>query len=247
MPEPPPTRLCLCRHTETSHDLTPAGIRTACSVAVGPALTVCGCRHFRTQIPLLLLDVDGVVNAIRGGGNRRPWPPARVWPATDWWQLRVRAGDEGTYPITVANPVLDMLHTIHDLRLAEIRWHTSWQEHAARDLAPVLGLPEFPVQDRHGAVVSYPLTPPRRWADRDRDEVWWKLPAAIQVVTEGRGLVWLDDDLRTYRSQVEASPIAQHPDRLLIAPLEGEGLTPRHLARITEHLARGPLLTSAET
>lgn len=233
----PPPRVCLCRHGETAHNLTPAGIRTACSVATGPVLAVCGCRRFRTHRPVVLLDVDEVVNAVRPGRTVK-WPPARVWPGSDWVCTPVRTGRD-VYQITAARPVLDMLTTVHDLGVAEIRWHTSWQEHAPTALAPALGLPDFPVQDRCGAEVTYPLMP-RRWADRDPDLAgWWKLPAAIQVVNEGRPLLWLDDDLDVFRDQVEASPVGQHRDRLLIAPTLGVGLTPRHLARIIEFLARG--------
>jgi hypothetical protein len=170
--------------------------------------------------PVWLLDVDGVLNAIA------TQPDRTVWPADQW--LRTTAEAQGSdWPILAARPVLDLIREVHEQGLAEVRWHTTWQQHAVKTLAPALDLPEFPVQDDLGAVDGY--------FDDESGTVryrWWKRPAAEHVVqVEGRRLIWTDDDISTHRSQLDA--LAEH---LLIAPQTRLGLTPRHLRQIREHL-----------
>lgn len=162
--------------------------------------------------PVWLLDVDGVVNAI---GDTFP---------THVWQGKWRRARVGKFPIMAAQPVLDFIGRMHELGLAEVRWHTTWQEHAL-ELGARLGLPVLPVQDapeflRPGAH-------------------WWKLPAAQRVVLEeGRPLVWTDDDL-SWRTTHVGRALARMREQgpvLTVASDARTGLTPRHLRKIETFL-----------
>jgi|SRR5690242_3889824 len=174
--------------------------------------------------PVWLLDVDGVVNACTRNPDRS------VWPADAW--VRTEAKGVGhRWPILVAQPVVDFIRRIHEEGRAEIRWHTTWQ-HDAQNLAKVLGLPEFPVQDAPEYSAWFGV--------RDRRDDWWKLPAAERVVgVEGRALVWTDDDLR-FPTPAEGRAIdalRQAGRVLMISPNDRTGLTPKHLRQIDEFLS----------
>lgn len=169
--------------------------------------------------PVWLLDVDGVINAIAIKPDRT------VWPEEAWIRTTAEA-QGGDWPILAAQPVLDLICEVHDRGLAEIRWHTTWQHDAVKNLAPALDLPEFPVQDDCG-VDSFAEDEDGRMAYR-----WWKLPAAKHVVdVEKRRLIWTDDDLNDNRRELDA-----FGGHLLICPQTRLGLTPKHLRKIREHL-----------
>jgi hypothetical protein len=78
----------------------------------------------------LLLDVDGVLNAVT-------LRPAGVW--SDW-----RVDEINGLPITWSPSVAGFIRGLHD-RGVEIVWLTSWGRSANDVLGPVMGLPEFPV------------------------------------------------------------------------------------------------------
>lgn len=165
-----------------------------------------------------LLDIDGVINA----ATRRP--PTHAWPESDW--IDTKASDaKRQWRILAAQPVLDFIRAVHDDERAEIRWHTTWQHHA-QEVADVLGLPTFPVQEAPEYANAHHLVG------------WWKLPAAHRVLRAGHRLVWTDDDAvdlhRTERTELEAAgPV------LVVSPSAQTGLCRRHLADIDAFLAGG--------
>lgn len=176
----------------------------------------------RPQVPVWLLDVDGVLNAVT------PAPDPTVWPRAAWLDTSATA-DGARFPICAARPVLDFLSEVHVAGAAEIRWHTTWQHDAVTTLAPALGLPELPVQpapEFHApAAVGY--------GGLARGPAWWKLPAAERVVgEERRALLWTDDDLMFERGTAGLGAVDRCADRLLISPQTSLGLTPRHLREI---------------
>ncbi|MEV6527482.1 hypothetical protein AB0M43_36710 [Longispora sp. NPDC051575] len=179
-------------------------------------------------VPVWLLDIDGVVNAIGSRPDRSTWP--------SWRQLDADCRGE-TWPILCAEPVLEFLRRVHDAGAAEVRWHTTWQDEALM-LGELLDLPSFKVQPcpeyDNGEAVG---------GARPVGASWWKLPAAERVVgVEGRDLVWTDDDaqweLKTHR------PIMDNPGPftrvlnqvLVISPHQRLGLSRKHLRRIAEFL-----------
>lgn len=150
-----------------------------------------------------------------------------MWPRDQWRELRVDVRGHHLR-VLVAEPVLAFIRHVHTERLAEIRWHTTWQADAA-DFARICDLPDLPVQD----CPEYANT---GRAARGR---WFKLPAAERVLMhECRDLLWTDDDLTwEMRRGGRAVELMRQVARVeLIAPSELTGLTPKHLRKIREFL-----------
>src|SRR5687768_10208625 len=143
-----------------------------------------------TEIPVMLLDIDGVVNAMSTK------PPTHVWKAHHWNQGSQLADDGVEYPMLWAQPVVDWLTVLHEQELAEIRWHSTWQDESLK-VGRLMGLPEFKVQECpewlryqfNGSALASELI-------RACMPPWWKYPAVERVVTqEKRRLIWIDDDI----------------------------------------------------
>lgn len=170
--------------------------------------------------PVLLLDVDGVINATAVN------PDLSVWPEEAWLRCRVRAADD-TWPILAARPVIAFINKIHDEGLVDVRWHTTWQWHAKR-LADRIGLQQFPIAD----APEYDDDQHFVASLREGRPTWWKLPAALRVLQEERRpLIWIDDDLNHELRHFDW-PIGI-PQLLTITPNGIEGITARHIQKIT--------------
>ncbi|WP_431930884.1 HAD domain-containing protein [Nonomuraea jabiensis] len=127
--------------------------------------------------PLLLLDVDGVLN-----------PMGR--PAPDFRRYRCTIGDE-VYTVHL-NPrhgrrLLDLALTTG----SELVWATTWGQHANEWIAPRIGLPSLPVipvnpdgGSEHGELFKTPHVAryvgrrPFVWFD---DQVWWEDEQYLRV------------------------------------------------------------------
>jgi len=169
-------------------------------------------------IPVWLLDIDGVINAYGAASG----PPTHVWPKADWIITKAHG-----FNIWASNSVVTFIRNIHDNGQAEIRWHTTWQNHAEL-LADALHLPTFPVQD----------APEYGSYDHDFAMGWWKLPPVHRVLAEGRSVLWTDDDadslsIKELADLQEAGPIE------VIAPHYDTGLCLRHLRQIKRFLEAG--------
>lgn len=170
------------------------------------------------SVPVWLLDIDGVINALARGSVRGSFPRddwRRVLVETDLPEL-----GRMLLPIRTARPVLDFVRTVHETGTAEVRWHSTWRTAALTDLTPALGLPVIPIS----------IAP--EWTDRPSG--WWKLPAAQRVVASGRRLVWTDDDIAVYLDEI--GDLAARSDALLISPDPVTGLQADDLARIEAFL-----------
>jgi hypothetical protein len=172
----------------------------------------------QASLPVWLLDIDGVINALARGPVRGSWPP------DTWAQHVVRAEipEMGlmVLPILVAEPVLDFVRRVVSSGAAEVRWHSTWRTAAVTDLAPLLGLPPIPIS----------IAP--EWTQRPPG--WWKLAAAQRVIAAERPLVWTDDDIARYDGDL--GDLLSRPDALLISPDPETGLSPHDLDRIAEFL-----------
>ena len=120
------------------------------------------------SIPIWFLDIDGVVNAISDAippGYRRTTA------------LTMGRG----WRIVYSPDVVDFINFAHRQRLAEVRWLTTWEQDAHRELAPTVGLDAFPAYDI---------------PDADSPSGWWKADVvALSVAEEKRPIIWTDDDL----------------------------------------------------
>lgn len=146
--------------------------------------------------PLLLLDVDGVLNAL-------PETPddLLVWP--EWSSGWARAG-ASRYPITFAPEVVARLHAWHESGDLELQWLTTWGHDANDELRELLGLPCLTVAGTYqdaGAPTSTAGASHAAVAPAAPDPLtgrWWKYDVVQRVLREnsGRTVLWVDDELR---------------------------------------------------
>ena len=186
--------------------------------------------------PLVLLDVDGVLNAVA----RLPDPA--VWP--DWRSGSAVAGMR-RWPITWSPSVVQAV--LQWRERADVQWLTTWGHDANDGLRELLGLPELPVAGTHADADAAPpgqadplpaahaaVAPAAPDALTGR---WWKFDVVRRLVRAdpSRPVVWLDDDLAG-KDQV-AQWLAGAVDCLLVAPDPRSGLGARDLAAVDEFLA----------
>ncbi len=163
------------------------------------------------DVPVLLLDVDGVVNALRLD------PP-------DGWQRGLFHG----FLITWDPTVTARLRELHESGRVEIQWLTTWAENADQVLAEPLGLP------RGLRTHARPGIEPTGFAGSLGGAAgWWKLAAAQEVAEAepDRRIVWIDDDLGD-RAVETVEWLSAHPHVLVVAPDVFEGLTHAQLDEI---------------
>lgn len=170
-----------------------------------------------TERPLILLDVDGVLNPFR-----RPSP--------DWFKTKCSV-DGRSYNV--------ILHPGHGAKLldlaaatgAELVWATTWEHDANTEIGPKIGLPELPVID----------------VDRDhqhlhlRDLVRHKTPHVADWV-KGRPFVWFDDYL-THRDEEYLLAHEGVGDFLIIHVDDGLGITDDDLTEARAWLTHRPSAT----
>jgi hypothetical protein len=164
------------------------------------------------DMPVWLLDVDGVVNARR--------------PAWDQPFAQGHAFVDGvTYRLQWA-PADPLHQAVHKRRAAEVRWATTWVDHV-HQVERLLRLPAFTTAFRELGTSPAVAAPER------------KLAAALYVVEmERRPLIWTDDDaIPMSGPDLERLENAGVPV-LLLSPDSFEGLGPEDLTRIDAFLAK---------
>lgn len=181
---------------------------------------------------LVLLDVDGVLNALGPAG-----------PEWSDWQHGQASALGRSWPIRWSPTVLAAVRSWAPR--AEVQWLTTWGRQANCGLHDLLGLPELPV-------AGTPEDPSAGATDPDADALaavtpaapdeltgrWWKFDVVRRLVREqpGRRLVWLDDDLGA-DDGVRAWTRA-HCDCLLISPHPRQGLIRAHLDAVDRFLGQ---------
>lgn len=117
--------------------------------------------------PLVLLDVDGVLNPFRRPSSRFARHECVVDGCSYQVLLDVRHGEE--------------LLSLSEDTGAELVWATTWEENANEEIGPLIGLPRMPViKVMAGAGAA-------------RGEHFKTGPVAEYV--RGRPFVWFDDEL----------------------------------------------------
>ncbi|MGY1662280.1 HAD domain-containing protein [Geodermatophilus sp. SYSU D00705] len=162
-------------------------------------------------MPILLLDVDGVLNAA-----------CRDLP--EGW----RRGTFNGFVLSWDPTVTARLRELHESGRVEIQWLTTWAGDADRLLAEPMGLPRgLRVHAREGAAPTGFRGPLGTATD------WWKLACARAVAEAepGRRIVWIDDDLAEQAADT-GEWLAAHPHVLVVAPTLGVGLTHAQLDEI---------------
>ena len=184
--------------------------------------------------PVMLLDLDGVLNAITKKPNRS------IWPVKSWRSGSAQCGGMD-WPIMWAVDVVKFLTEVHESGRAEIRWHTTWQ-HEAQNVADLVGLPKFAIADAPEAPADG-ASNGELIAARMRGGLpaWWKYGAALRVLAdEGRPLIWVDDDITLELPRRRRDDIASLGAVCFVSPSTEAGLIPRHLREIDAFLKCWP-------
>jgi hypothetical protein len=161
-------------------------------------------------VPVLLLDVDGVVNCFPIWSGAEKKQPENVWGG------EFETFEAKGYTICFAPKAVGALLEIHTAGLAEIRWLTTWAHHANELLCKEFGFPEF-------EVVAGPDYESRGW---------WKWPHAVRVREEVGAIIWADDDLGSDRDALSWARMTSNV--LPIIPDSHTGLTPAHFDEIRD-------------
>jgi hypothetical protein len=163
------------------------------------------------DVPILLLDVDGVLNA------------ARVDLPEGW-----RRGTFNGFVLSWDPTVTARLRGLHESGRVEIQWLTTWTTNADRLLAEPMGLPRgLKTHAREDAA-------PTGFLGRlDGESGWWKLDLAREVAEAepDRRIIWIDDDLARQAADT-GQWLAAHSHVLVVAPDLFAGLTHEQLDEI---------------
>jgi hypothetical protein len=161
--------------------------------------------------PVLLLDVDGVLNAVQ---PRLP----KGW----------RRGTFNGFVLTWDPTVTARLRGLHETGRVELQWLTTWTDRADELLAEPMGLPRGLRTHGRDGVLSTGFSGELRGLSG-----WWKLAVARAVAEAepGRRIVWIDDDLA--EQAVDTSEwLAVNAQVLVVAPDLVVGLTHAELDRV---------------
>ena len=156
--------------------------------------------------PLILLDVDGVVNLAQFASSRQRNRLIRNEGWTQHW-----TGEPRYSTRIVFNPRWRQLVKLLAETGAELAWASGWQDHANWHIAPLLGLPDL------------------RWAPA----VHGDKAATVVPWTEGRPWAWLEDyeaELET------ASALSQDRPHLPVLVDRSRGLALDHVAAVKSWL-----------
>ncbi len=191
--------------------------------------------------PLLLLDVDGVLNALSDD-----LPDPSVWSR---WQRGFAKADGMSWPIVFALDVVEQLVRWHEQGAAELQWLTTWGHAANGGLRDLLGMPRLQVAgtyDNEDAPVgasspdalSHAAAAPS--APDPLSGQWWKYDVVRRVLDQqpDRLVVWLDDELHSPTSPFRRWA-EQQPNLRPVGPDPRSGLTPHDLDVIRAALQAG--------
>ena len=163
------------------------------------------------DVPILLLDVDGVLNAAS-------------LDLPEGWQRGMFNG----YVLSWNPTITARLRDLHESGRVEIQWLTTWTTDADRLLAEPMGLPRgLRTHARYDSA-------PTGFLGRFRGVAgWWKLAVAREVAAAepDRRIVWIDDDLAEAAADT-GDWLAANQHVLVIAPDLFAGLTHEQLDEV---------------
>ena len=159
-----------------------------------------------SERPLILVDVDGVLNVITSAAERR-----RLCYHEGWRHKRVElpVGAFRLFWNPASGPLLRQLAAETG---AELAWGTTWEEYANLVVGPLVGLPRLPVCP----VADFP--------HKAHGIIAW---------TAGRPFVWFDDEPDA--AEVTAALAGAQP-HLVVSVDERTGLTEAHASIAREWL-----------
>lgn len=183
-------------------------------------------------VPLLLLDVDGVLNAFG----------AQYAEDLGWsdWRTGYATADGRSWPIVFAPEPIARLREWHEQGAVELQWLTTWGHDANGDLRRLVGLPELQVAgtyDEPGdlpagqAAATFPVASHAAVSPSAPDVGagdWWKhgVVQRLLVTCADRRLIWVDDELQSDSPYVEW---ARERGVAVVGPDPSRGLQPADL------------------
>jgi len=184
--------------------------------------------------PLVLIDVDGVLNAL---SETDAWQD---------WQSGEAVAEGRAYPIRWSPTVVERV--VGWCGIADVQWLTTWGHDANDTLRHLLGLPELPVAGTHDgagaagspdAGASHAAVTPA--APDALTGQWWKFDVVRRLVREdpSRPMVWLDDDLANQHEI--CSWMGDSAMALVLAPNRSSGLVATDLDAVDAYLRRESL------
>ncbi len=140
--------------------------------------------------PILLLDIDGVLNLLP---KRWGYKPIQVEPVSrPHRRERIRPGDDGVH--YVVNIPLDVVDLVEQLATEfDIKWFTMWNYDAPDCFAPVAGLPHF----EHYYVdwnMGREILKGQGYTLQETKEIWVAKTPFIPGYIGTTPFVWIDDD-----------------------------------------------------
>jgi hypothetical protein len=141
-----------------------------------------------TKKPVILLDVDGVINILGSG---------KIWRDM---QTKKVASDGEIIDVCYSPSMIDSINKWH--ARADIKWLTNWDEEAKLSLSPALGLYQFKMartNDHHETKIET--------ANRIAQEVGDKTL-----------MIWIDSEIETLCDTPEMKKMYTRPNTLLISP-----------------------------
>ncbi|WP_066370071.1 HAD domain-containing protein [Herbidospora mongoliensis] len=158
--------------------------------------------------PLILVDVDGVLNPFRRPGTA--WQSHTCTAAGVAFALWLNP-DHGPRLLALARETG-----------ADLVWATTWEHDANAGIGPIIGLPELPVIEVH------------KGRGLEDPGCCWKIPSVAEYVNR-RPFVWFDDGLgRIDRLWLEAHP---NVDRFRLLHIGGNrGIRDAHFRQARDWL-----------
>lgn len=169
------------------------------------------------DLPLMLLDVDGVLNAFQYRPAETDQPADAY---TDLHEYDVPTDFGRTYRFWTSPTLIAEIAALHATGTVDIAWLTTWENQANTHAARVLGLPTFPVAATRGGRFS---------------DYYWKARAGLEAMQLGRPVIWIDDTEVT-PTEIDAYRESDVP-HLLIAPDPAVGLTRTHMDDVRQFIA----------
>jgi hypothetical protein len=133
---------------------------------------------------IVYIDVDGVINSFK--------------------EKRKLAGWEGNWKVATVNgyrihwytDLVDELNKLAKTENVTVKWLTTWQDQAAKDLSPALG-----IEGQYWDVV-YKAPEDSMF---NHSSGWWKLKAIIndQAIHNPDKVVWIDDEFKYDRTAID--------------------------------------------